>query len=426
MMIARHQVLLICTVGGSPEPIVAALKHWQPRRVQFIVTPETVQKIESDIVPKAQAEQIDIDSGRYDILKLNNGQDFAGCLIQMNQLSSIVDQWLIRGEQHQVIVDFTGGTKCMSAALALQARRWQCIFSYVGGTERTKDGVGIVVSGKEQVLHVQNPWDALGFQTIEEYMVLFDQQAYSVAAQLAERAQKNVSDPFRKREFNALKLLAEAYAAWDRFDHNKAFNTLNDLDKYQNDLKVVLGDEQAEQLQRCIETHRTHLQLLKSNLPNRNQIQDLLANAQRRRKEGRYDDAVARIYRVIEAWVQLVLHEKYQISSTKKMPYEKLPPRLREEWECRVDDGFVRLGLQDAYELLAEYRDENAQRFQELNLHDREKSPLVARNQSILAHGYEPVSEKVFKDLWKAAIQLTQIKENDLPTFPRFSEFKQN
>lgn len=418
-MSGEKQNLLICTVGGSPEPIVAALKHWQPQRVHFVVTPETAQKIDSDIVPKAQTEQINFDSGRYELLELRNGQDFAGCLDQMNRLSSIVNGWLSRGEQYQIVVDFTGGTKCMSAALALQARRWRCVFSYVGGSERTKNGIGIVVSGKEQVLHEQNPWDALGFQTTEEYLICFDQQAFSIAAQLADRAQKNVSDASRKREFQALKLLAEAYAAWDRFDHAHALKTFETLNKFKNDLKAVLRDDKAEKLQRYLVLHRTHLQSLKRNSPNSNQIQDLLANAQRRHEEGRNDDAVARLYRVIEAWAQLVCHEKYQISSTKKVPYDQLPPKLKDEWKGRVTDGSVMLGLQDTYRLLAELGDENGQRFKELELDDPERSPLSSRNQSILAHGFEPVSEKVYKQMWQAALQLTRIKEDELPRFPK-------
>ena len=52
----------------------------------------------------------------------------------------------------------------MSAAFGIQASRWPCMFSYVGGNERTKDGLGIVVSGSEKVFHQTNPWDSLGLE----------------------------------------------------------------------------------------------------------------------------------------------------------------------------------------------------------------------------------------------------------------------
>ncbi|MGH7227535.1 MAG: hypothetical protein ACRELF_30350, partial [Gemmataceae bacterium] len=174
--------LLICTVGGSPEPIVAALKHWQPSRVRFVPTPETRDQVADRILPLAAAEDFPLDAGRYDILELPDGQDLARCVDRLRELTPDVEGWLARGDDFQVVVDFTGGTKCMSAALALQAHRWRCRFSYIGGQERTKDGVGVVVSGKEQVLHMHNPWDALGYQAVEEATTLFDQRAFAAVS----------------------------------------------------------------------------------------------------------------------------------------------------------------------------------------------------------------------------------------------------
>jgi hypothetical protein len=63
--------------------------------------------------------------------------------------------------------------------------------------------------------------------------------------------------------------------------------------------------------------------------------------------------------------------------------------------------------------------DELGQRFQESGLADRERSPLQARNRSILAHGFAPVSEKDFQNLWQAALRLAAIETSHLPAFPR-------
>ena len=181
--------LLVCTFG-SAEPIVATLKRWNPVRIQFVSTSETREQIETRIIPMARSDGVSIDPGRYDVVQLPDGQDFATCVNTLRLLQPVVDEWLSRGEKYQVVVDFTGGTKCMSAALALQAHRWRCVFSYVGGSERSKDGVGVVVSGKEQVLHIHNPWDSLGFQAVENFIALFDQLAFASAAVVADRAMK--------------------------------------------------------------------------------------------------------------------------------------------------------------------------------------------------------------------------------------------
>lgn len=147
-----------------------------------------------------------------------------------------------------------------------------------------------------------------------------------------------------------------------------------------------------------------------------------MANAQRRRVEGRIDDAVARLYRSIESLAQVALSERYQIENTKQVPLDSAPEPLREQWSSRADDGSVFLGLQDAYVLLAALGDELGLKFKQLQLDDRQRSPLTARNQSILAHGFERVSEKVFEQLWKAAATLSSADEAGLPSFPKLSD----
>ncbi|WP_428937269.1 hypothetical protein [Fontivita pretiosa] len=57
----------------------------------------------------------------------------------------------------------------------------------------------------------------------------------------------------------------------------------------------------------------------------------------------------------------------------------------------------------------------------QLQLDDRQRSPLTARNQSILAHGFQRASEKVFEQLWNAALQLANLNDSDLPLFPRLA-----
>jgi CRISPR-associated protein (TIGR02710 family) len=418
---SKH-TLLVCTVGGSPEPIVATLKHWQPKRIRFIPTRETREQIDSYVIRLAKREGLDVDPGRYDVLELSDGQNFAACVDELRQLTTVVTEWLHRGDNYQVAVDFTGGTKCMSAALALQAARWRCIFSYVGGSERTKEGVGVVVSGKEQVLHAYNPWDSLGYQAVERFIILFDEQAFTAAATLVEEAIRNTSDFSRKRELNALKLLAEAYDAWDRFDHKGALNKLKDVARNKNDLLAVLGPTKPGQegVVSLIDSHSRYLQQLTETAPpSMLHITDLLANAKRRKDEGRIDDAVARLYRAIEALAQVALAERHQITNTRQVPLTCVPQTLRSQWASRAEEGSVFLGLQDAYALLRELGDDLGVTFERLNLHDRHRSPLTARNQSILAHGFERVSDRVFQQLMNSALELAGMSEPDLPSFPR-------
>ncbi|HLI49019.1 MAG TPA: TIGR02710 family CRISPR-associated CARF protein [Chthonomonas sp.] len=410
--------LLICTIGGSSEPIVASLKHWKPERVVFVPSAETEKYIEG-IRSLAEQNDLRISPGQCDTIVLTDGQDFARCVEELRDLTPLVKDWLERGDRYQAVVDFTGGTKCMAAALALQARDWRCIFSYVGGAQRTSNGVGIVVSGKEQVLHTSNPWDALGFQTTERFAVLFDQHAFAAAAEVAKVARNNTSSPSLKRELNALCQLAEAYDAWDRFDHKQALSKLQEAMRAINDLAAALPSLRSHTLERLFDSHYQILQQLASDpLPDQQHIKDLVSNAKRRKEEGRLDDAVARLYRAVEALAQLALKERHQIPNTKAVPLSSIPEPLRSEWVNRTREGKVMLGLRDAYALLDVLGDELGAKFKSLKL-DGDETPLTARNESILAHGFTRVSEEVYWQLWTATLQLAELDEEAFITFPK-------
>jgi CRISPR-associated protein (TIGR02710 family) len=336
-------------------------------------------------------------------------------------LTPDVEQWTNRGRDFQVVVDFTGGTKCMSAALALQARRWPCLFSYVGGTYRNKGGVGVVVSGAEKIVHSVNPWDALGYQAIEDFVVLFDQGAFAAAARLADGAKKLVTREDRKRELSVLEQLAKAFDAWDRFDHRAAAECLKIVEKGANDLRAVLGKQKGDQVLDEIADLASHLgELLGSSRPGRRHVLDLLANARRRKREGRFDDAVARLYRAIEATAQVRLAEVQGIESTERVPVAGLPENLRSRLEARSEDGYVKVGLQDAYALLAALGDSVGAKFRSAGLGER-ASVLSVRNRSVLAHGFERVSEELCDRMWRVALDLAEVSEEELVEFPRLS-----
>lgn len=411
--------LLICTVGGSVEPLVQTLLYWRPVRVIFVPSEQT--KAQIDAILREHSERADhpLSPGSYEWFLVSDPESLEGCLRVMQRLDEEVERWRARGEDYRVIADFTAGTKCMTAALALQGRRWPCLFSYVGGEQRTKEGVGVVVPGAERIVHQANPWDALGHQAVEDFVVLFDQRAFVAAERVAAEAKKRVDRPHRKSELTALEHLASAFDHWDRFEHKKSLNKLADAQKATNNLRAVFGYEKATRLFEDLERSRRHLtELCEAEPPSRLHVLDLLANASRRREEGRLDDAAARLYRAIEAVAQVALKERHRIENTEKIPLDRIPEGLQLEWRCRARNGMVTAGLQDAYRLLQSLGDELGRRFEAAELSGRE-SPLLARNRSILAHGFERVSATVADRLWNSALDLAGIDEVELPRFPR-------
>lgn len=125
--------------------------------------------------------------------------------------------------------------------------------------------------------------------------------------------------------------------------------------------------------------------------------------------------------RVPKVVAQVALKEGHGVASTEKVPLEKVPESLTSLWAARENDGAVALGLQDDYALLAVLGDPVGQKFHDAGLSGT-KSPLVARNRSILAHGFERVTDAVFDKLWASALSLAVVDAASLPSFPVLSE----
>jgi len=421
--VRSEQILLICTVGGSPEPLVRTLLHWRPARVIFLPSEQTGSHVDIVLRDYAKAAGAALSPGQYEIRAVSDAEDYLDCVRSFRGLNAEVHSWLIRqGGDYRVVVDFTAGTKCMSAALALVARPWRCTFSYVGGARRTKDGVGVVETGTERVVHSVNPWDALGYQAVEDAVTVFNYGQYGAAAQLLDGALRRAGAAHIRRELATLKSAVEAYAAWDRFDHKRAAQCFADALKNRNDLSALFPDA-AVTLTARLERHCDRVTTLANESePTMAWVLDLLDNARRRACEQRFDDAVARLYRVIEALAQVRLRERHGIASTGAVTLDQLPASLREEWANRGRDGRTfMLGLQDAYRVLKEFGDELGIAFFSSGLGvdygspDSQVSPLIARNQSILAHGFVPVGENTYKQLYTSTMKLISAYGRDTP-----------
>src|SRR5207245_1390146 len=101
-------------------------------------------------------------------------------------------------------------------------------------------------------------------------------------------------------------------------------------------------------------------------------VADLLANARRCATGRRFDDAVARLYRAVEALAQTRLRMEYGIGDTSHVPLEELPEGLRAAKAPQAQDGAVWLALQDAYTLLRERGDPLGECFRRRRLDDME------------------------------------------------------
>ncbi len=413
---------LILTVGNSAEPIVKSIREWKPEKVCFVQSSDSRKTIDEVLRP-LDSQDYNLREGQYELIEITDHEDFSACASQMrSELAGRVLEWHKRSENHKCVADFTGGTKCMSAALALVARPWPNVcFSYVGGKRRC-DGRGIVIDGKEKVVRRVNPWQALGYQVIEDAIAAFNCHAYGWGAEQLDRAKRNTG-PSTSKELNAISMLFRGYELWDRLEYSNACKKFEECRKNINDLAVTVPNIPTPWFQMQIEHAIARLEELKQNSdrPTDALLEDLIANAGRRREENRHIDAVARLYRAVEVAAQLRLREHFEID-TGNISESDLPESMRERFEHQPAGKKLTLGLQDAYKLLLSKGDDLGVDFNERNWNDELKSPLSERNKSIAGHGFEPVSKKVSDELWRGVLSLTGISHdhiNDLQ-FPKF------
>lgn len=406
---AMDHRFLIATLGGTDPSVLASLAHWKPERVCFVAEESTIAAIQDSIVPAASRMGVDLDSGRWNVISVSGEPDLEACVLRLRPLTSEVEEWLARGTDHRVVVDFTDGSKCLSIALALHARRWPCTFSYVCDSESSQQCAN-ELDGRD-VVQRYNPWDTLGYQAIEDACDLFNRGHFAAAAGVLKSCLRRAESPTVKRELATLWALARAYAEWDRFDHAAARSSIAEAIKNANDLRVILGSEDGDHLFEVLLSHRHVIENCSAD-----PVADLIANATRRARAGRWDDAVARLYRAVEAIAQAALRRHGL--DTSRIPLAQLPEPLHGEWQSRANaDGTCSAGLQDAYRLLVALGDPLGNVFLTTELVGP-TSPLTARNQSILAHGFQPIGEPTYRALLDATLALSGLSERDLPAFP--------
>ncbi len=454
------KIQLIVTVGGASEPIIKSIKEWKPKKLIFIYSQKSKSSFEKDLteiynytknMPNSQKSKSSFEkdlpsklSALFPFLEPQNIEDIV--VDDPEDIKQIVQQikkditpehksWIKNGDDYISVLDITGGTKCMSASLALVARSWkQILFSYVGG-ERGKGGVGTVKTGDEKVVKKANPWELFAYQTIDEAILFFNDHKYSSAYNLLDKhdiiTNKEIK-PIIKKEFCAAKNWFEAYKNWDNFDHNCSYTILKDIsDKKLNDLKSWFSDYEMD-FEKSLKYCLGYLNLILKNKTEQRQLNnslylifDLILNAKRKARQGQFDDAIARLYRAIEAMAQYQLEEKYNINSA-NIQHENLTDKLKKKHPS--SDGNIKLALQESYCFLIEKKDPLGKQFKELNLsifgEDNRKNPLTKRNQSILAHGFDSLSQKDFDNLSVPVCKLFSVLKETSEVDTSFIDFK--
>ena len=381
--------ILLCTVGDSHQPILRAIKDTSPAHVCFFCTdkdPETgtpgsVLKIngQGKVIRNKPADekptlpnipvQADLPKDKFET-EIVPADDLDGAYLQMR---GTITRLTARFPNAHFIANYTGGTKTMTAALVCAVLDSDEIeLQLVSGARADLSKV------KDQTEHTM----AASVARIKLDRVMapclnaWERYAYLEAAEGLKKIRIAANSPDRGRLIIA-ETLSEAFSLWDNFNHAGALDRIDGLtarihSHYPNLIPTLrlLTDKNNPK-----------------NLPAR--LFDLWLNAERRAAQGRFDDAIARCYRLVEWTAQWQLQSKLGLD-TGDFPADKLPPGVEAHG---ASDGKIKLGLHNTWQVLKACLGGPAQEFitrHEAALFDW----ILIRNLSILAHGYEPVSKE--------------------------------
>ena len=295
----------------------------------------------------------------------------------------------------------------MSASAVLAATSEGAMLSYVTG----KRIGGKVVIGKERVLSYSPVKMVVDFQE-KILRELFNTHQYESCLEIIIRIDEITSDPEVVEKISKYRQLIEGYSFWDKFEHKKALERLrtfdNSLVNMEANKRFLLNMDKGE--------YKDYGLL----------ICDLMNNVRRRMEEGKYDDAVARLYRITELIAQYVLRTKYEVNSSDVDVWHlktlgKMERKTIEKYEALRDEGGkIKLPLRKDFELLHDLGDEVGKRF----LEDKRMEDLLRRrNDSILAHGLVSVKKEDAERMFENVKEYVELVVKDAESLMEKSEF---
>lgn len=384
--------ILLCTVGGSHQPILTAVREREPAFVQFFASgtdattgrPGSIMTITGAGTPVEERRggevkhlpniptQLGLGAERFGVEEVPSDDLDRTVTIIVDTIAAL----RARFPEATLVADYTGGTKTMTAALVMVAvEAADIVLQVVTGpradllkvSDGTQAGLAVGVEGIRLRRGMQPFVDA------------WKRHAYGESAEGLGRLPLP-SDASLRAELQLARGLSRAFDAWDRFDHAAAEQ---ELELYRqrlgNEAGAVIGP---------LFTALKHLNAKPESLqrtPAR--LWDLWLNAQRRAAQGRYDDAVARGYRLLEWTAQWLLMSKGV--DTGDLRPEQIPGELS---IAPNPDGKRQVGLRRAWELAAHHLGGDVQAFVEAE-RSHMLDQLKKRNYSILAHGDQPIAK---------------------------------
>ena len=528
----EKEKILILSVGGSPEPLTFSINDYQPDKIVFVHTPETlhycalilneIEWIKKDEIPKDIPSLVNAFQEEYDSFKVENNIDTS---LKFNQIKSLsnyegisnyitdnisdifktididkesifiteisdaedleisfdVSQKVISkfsdADKYDVFVDFTGGTKPMVSGMVLSVIEGDYsnfMLCYVGSKDdesRNGDGAGTVQTGKEFIKNQINPYQSRAITEFKRGINFFNEYQFEAAVLNFRNANKNFKsiinnltketsenlgtdknskisnvdvETIKNNRKLALRCvdLVEFYNKWDLFNDDFGGNTslteridyiINQIEENDYVKSIFKDTEFYNQLELNMKFLKIKIEDddLKTRL--KFYLVDLMNNACRRYKEGKYNDSVARLYRANELISQILLFEEDLyfedkirddkefilsiekiLSNVGRYNFKEAELIVKRNFKTTAEErnefkrlynksydiyGELKLANDRNYDLLETFGFEKTEEFEKFN------KSLKSRNTSILAHGLNPIKKSTAKKLYKGTLE---------------------
>ena len=380
MTTANSKAVLFCTVGGKPEPIQNAINHYLQvgglKKVVFVCSEKSHET--GDEGSTIQVSEILESVGSAGGFETENILVPTDDLCRIHErISKKLSNEIAAVGREAVCVNYSGGTKSMSAGAVLAAIDFDVPTELSMGQRQDhiqiRSGNNYQLSVSIQDIRVRG--------TLRVIRSLWENFAYSEAAKQFDMLPKSGLSEELRGSVDRQHRLSLAFAMWDQFRHEEALAVLETYTK-------ILG----KWLSPYLVPLRTLTDKEGGDRRELIQIHDLWLNAERLAARNRFDDAVSRTYRVLEWIAQVILRRRHKID-TSDIDVEKIPHQMRVEFQPS-SKGQVTAGLMRSWDLLRELEGTGPiVKFME-GRRQKLENLLGIRNYSILAHGFEPVSEE--------------------------------
>lgn len=315
---------------------------------------------------------------------------------------------ILSEDEGEIIMDYTSGTKTMSAAMACCGMFYSKDLITLSGDRKN----GIVSLGTESIQYqnLYKVYDKFSLMRVRNY---FNANRFYTAGEILE----NIVDTNIHKE--DLLNLVNAYYAWDNMDFDIAYDYLTKVN-----LDYLEFAEIRDDLKINLKALGTIVRSPHENLKNCYILASLINNSIRRADEYKYDDAIARLYRSFELIAQIRLNSYCLISSDIDISI-LLEKGVNEDFikdlEKTKVGGKIKIGLIKDFELLAELDDDLGKYF----IENRNKINNLTqnRNNSILAHGLGSLNKGDFYKFEELVENLAHKLDKDMAKFLKETKF---